>query len=103
MKPIDLGSPGPCCPGNSVKTEEPEKYYPSLYIADYDGGDLPEEGVLTVRFRKTRETKDLKREKTSCDLEILEILDANGHQYSSVQEDETGRALDRYKEESEKE
>lgn len=76
---IDLGSEGPCC----VSTEPPkapEKYYPSV---TYDGPnelDLPDEGEMTIRFKKTRtsESDYDGKKRHSCTFEVREILKVDG-------------------------
>ncbi|HYG24438.1 MAG TPA: hypothetical protein VEH04_16795 [Verrucomicrobiae bacterium] len=92
MDPINLGrkwdtSLEVCapCPPTASKDKEPEVHYPSLYIDGVkDLPDFPDEGTITVRFKKVRESKETyKGKKTeSCSLDIIEILDVSRDQAS---------------------
>jgi hypothetical protein len=79
--PIDLGKKmeSPMMAVTSEKSEEKELYYPSLYL-DWDGKyDLPEEGEMTVKFKRrsvTNSERDGKKHQ-SVELEILSIEDAS--------------------------
>ena len=101
--PIDLGKPMngiavPVSPTPSKKAKK-EKYYPSLYL-DWDQDyELPEEGILEIRFKKRSETNRSADGKTtqSVELEMREILDVESE--SSEGDEESGAdALDRYRE-----
>ena len=77
MKMTDLGMPydSPCCaPSTASDSKKPS--YPSLYINSKEELDLPEEGTVLIKFRKTRETEDTKdpaNPSYSCELEVQAI------------------------------
>jgi hypothetical protein len=97
--PIDLGKPmsGPSAPLSVKKPGKKEKYYPSLYLDWDDDYELPESGVMEVRFKKRSETNRLQDGKTSqsVEIEIREILDVESEN-SEAEEESGSDALDRY-------
>lgn len=104
--PIDLGKP---MNGGLVSMPEPpkkgkkEKYYPSLYLDWDDDYDLPESGVMEVRFKKKSETNRSQDGKTTqnVEIEIRAILSVESEKEES--DEESGdKALDRYREEDTK-
>lgn len=92
MKPIDLGiSYDEHMTPSAVKQEAPSKHYPAFH---YDGEqelDLPAEGEMVIKFRKTSssvsEREDGKRH-YSCTVEVREIVD--------VKEDEDSKPVAKY-------
>jgi hypothetical protein len=96
--PIDLGKSmsGELVP---IKDNPREKHYPCLYL-DWDGDyDLPDEGVMEVRFKKRSETNRTSDGKTtqSVEIEVREILYVEAEE---GEEEESGSsALDRYRKE----
>jgi hypothetical protein len=77
--PIDLGRKSGLAPAEPFKPSE--KHYPTIYLDDVAGEiDLPDDGVMTVRFHKTSETTtDREGVKTQCAcLEIREIVKVKG-------------------------
>jgi hypothetical protein len=99
--PIDLGKSmgSPSSPPSVNTPDKKEKYYPCLYLDWDDKYDLPDEGVMEVRFKKKSETNRSSDGKTSqsVELEIQEILDVEPT--GVVEEESGGRALDRYRSE----
>lgn len=101
MDPINLGRKNSFS-SDYPKVSAPEDdktYYPSLFIEDL-ATDIPDEGLMTVRYRKTRETEDLRKDKCSCDLEIIEIIDCKVDKSAKkTKEDDSEDALDKLKDE----
>ena len=100
--PIDLGKPmgEPVPTPDLAPPKKKEKYYPSLYLDWDDDYELPDEGVMEVRFKKRSETNRTTDGKTtqSVELEIRAILDVESEEKES--EEESGdKALDRYRSE----
>lgn len=104
MPTIKLGRKGgmypePASSGNS------EMHYPSLYIDGEKELDLPDEGTMTIRFKKTNESASKSRdgkENYSCGLDVLEISNVKGSKPDNEDESESGEdALDRLKKEAE--
>lgn len=76
---------------------EKKKSYPCLYL-DWDNKyDLPDSGVMEVRFKKRSETTRKYEGDTSqsVELEILEIVDVEPAEEAG--EESPGEALDRYR------
>ena len=108
MKSIDLGMSYDMPPSGALPSAmKQEEHYPSL---NYDGPqklDIPEEGVMKIRYRKTRseERKMGDHEMHSCTIEALEILDVEAMKAETEDDmpakshDDAGAALDRLMEE----
>lgn len=99
--PIDLGKPmSSGMVAMPEKSSKKEKYYPSIYLDWDDKYDLPDSGVMEVRFKKRSETNRTQEGKTSqsVDLEILEILDVESDD-SDAKTESGDKALDRYRNE----
>jgi hypothetical protein len=100
--PIDLGKPmgGPISlPEPSTASPKKEKYYPCLFL-DWDNEyDLPESGIMEVRFVKKSETTRTRDGETSqsVELEIRAIIDVESE--AKEKKESGGDALDKYKEE----
>lgn len=93
--PIDLGRESGPFPTEAVNPS-PGKHYPTLYLDDVGGEmDLPDDGVMTVRFHKTSETTtDREGKKTQCVcLEVREIKSVKG-QKPPEDEKSPGEVLD---------
>jgi hypothetical protein len=95
---IDLGRKSGCsgCP-EPVSEDKDHVYYPSVYI---DGGkelaDIPDEGTMLVRYKKTRTTTEEPAEgkkRTSVSLDLLEILETTEENSQKV--DDREKALDK--------
>jgi hypothetical protein len=92
----DLGVPVP-----SVGEKVPETVYPSLYLEWEKPYGFPDEGEMTVKFKKrseeTRKKSDGKMQQR-VELDILSILDTEPAEASDTGEDEgdesTGDVLD---------
>lgn len=70
--PYDSG----CCVPPAPSSDSKKPSYPSLYINSKEELDLPEEGTVLIKFRKTRETEDTKdpaNPSYSCELEVQSI------------------------------
>jgi hypothetical protein len=103
--PIDLGKPmnvgGPVSVSEPSKpSKKKEKYYPSLYLDWDDDYELPESGVMEVRFKKRSETNRSQDGKTSqsVEIEIREILDVESEEEEATEESGSD-ALDKYRNE----
>jgi len=102
--PIDLGktmdSPiAVSAPEPMKSSKEKEKYYPCLFLDWDEKYDLPDEGVMEVRFRKKSETNRTSDKGTSqsVELEIREILDVESE--SDEETEHAGDVLDKYRSE----
>jgi hypothetical protein len=99
---INLGKtcsgPKVCSPSKSSK-DEPQVYYPSVYIDAPEGTSLkglPDAGTITFRFKKTRSSVETNREdetRESVSLDLLEITDTTEETKDKV--DEREAALDK--------
>jgi hypothetical protein len=89
--PIDLGKEMGkcCCPQEMTKREE--KYYPCLYLEWDDKYDLPDSGILTVRFVKTSETNRVDRDKEKSQSVSLEIHSIERVEADTKKKDEPSR------------
>ena len=97
MKPVSLSDPyrGPeCCPvpvqGSPV--------YPTVYLSVKEGElDFPDSGVVTFRFRLSRESEDKKQGKCSYDLDLMEVLNikADSKEKPEYEVESAGDALDK--------
>jgi hypothetical protein len=103
--PIDLGKP--MNSGGPISTEpqeakKKEKYYPSLYLDWEDDYELPESGVMEVRFKKRSETNRSQDGKTtqSVEIEIREILEVTPDKKAKSESESGEKALDRYRDEA---
>ncbi len=95
-KTMDMSMPEPCC------THSPkEKHYPSLYLDWEKDYDLPEEGTMTVTFKRRSMTKSTteKGVRYSVELEIQSIDEVESDE--PVKNDDRGEQLDKLKDEYE--
>jgi hypothetical protein len=93
-KPSDLGMPMPMEGGE----KEPETIYPSLYLEWEKPYGFPDEGTMTVRFKKRSEENRKTGDKTMqrVELDIHEILDTKGTKADSDEpEEDSGDVLDK--------
>lgn len=81
---FDLGMKydGPCCaPTCCSDSKEPEVHYPTF---NYDGKeklDVPDEGVMTIRYKKTHSSmseSERSGKRYSCCVEVREVISAEG-------------------------
>lgn len=75
-----------------------EMFYPSLYLEWEKPYNFPEEGTMTVRFKKTSEETRKRGEDTTqrVNLDILEVLDTKATKGGDEDEEEsTDDVLDR--------
>lgn len=74
-----------------------ETFYPSLYLEWEKPYNFPEEGTMTVRFKKTSEENRKRGEDTAqrVNLDILEILDTKATKGGEDEEESTTDVLDR--------
>jgi hypothetical protein len=106
--PIDLSksNPGPCSPSIGGGIDRP--YYPTLHLEWDESYDLPDDGILTVKFHKRRETNtetDDGKERQSVELEITSIEKVKAVKIESDEPEKSDRekaaeALDKYAEEA---
>ncbi len=93
---IDLGKESGAGVPISV-TSEPEKkcYYPSLYVGDVaeDLGALPEEGEMTVRYKRTASSSNTRGDETtySAHFDILAITEVEASDDSEDGADDKSR------------
>jgi hypothetical protein len=103
--PIDLGKKmGEMTPYNP--SSPGEKYYPCLYLDWDESYEIPASGVMTVRFVRTRETNTTEKdgkERQSVSLDVTKILSVKADKMADEEpEEDSGKVLDRYKDEVEK-
>lgn len=83
MEDIDLGKKSNCCAEVCAPTPKGEDtvHYPSLYIDGDEGCDLPDSGVMTVRFkvqsRSTHERGGSKTGNVCLDIEKIVSVEAD--------------------------
>lgn len=100
--PIDLGRNMNGSLGiEVVKDVKEEKHYPNLHLEWSKPYDLPDEGVMTVRYKKTSASMSQHGDKKNytVGLDILEILDTEAK--GETEEKTTGDILDDYMSEKE--
>lgn len=75
---MNLAEEGPSGEPIGVQDNLPTKWYPTIHLSKKgEEIDLPDEGEMTVTFRKTRSEEsrnDKGEERYSCTLELHEIL-----------------------------
>lgn len=90
--PESLGMPTPT-KGESDNTP----IYPSLYLEWEKPYGFPDEGTMTVRFKKrseeTRKHEDGMTQRV--ELDIMEILDTEGKETPEAEEEDSGDVLDK--------
>jgi hypothetical protein len=93
MGGISISAPEPTMPSKK------EKYYPCLFLDWDDEYDLPESGVMEVRFVKKSETTRTNSDgkSQSVELEIRAILDVESEM--DEEEEHAGDTLDKYRSE----
>lgn len=95
--PIDLGRKmGGPVNVEMTKDVKEEKHYPNLHLEWEKPYDLPDEGVMTVRYKKTSASMSQHGDKKNytVGLDILEILDTEAKE--DTEEKSTGDILDDY-------
>lgn len=79
---FDLGqtSEGPCCA--PCGSGEDRVYYPSFHFNGDKKLDVPDEGVMTVRYKKvsSSQSEDKRGKHYSCCIEVQEIVSAHGEE-----------------------
>lgn len=77
-------------------------HYPTLYLEWKKPYDLPDEGEITLRFKKVRETKDTRegRESYTAELDIHEIIDVECECELEDARDSSEKALDKMADEA---
>ena len=87
----------PVSPGEKKQ----EEYFPEFTFKEDDEPELPEEGVMKIRYKKTRSSEDKKAKKPySCTIEVREIISVDGkpedvNDAPTKKYDEAGDALDK--------
>lgn len=102
MPPIKLGKQYKDCGaphGAILKGEEEGLHYPNLYIDLDEEADIPEEGTMTVKFKRVRKSEDERMGETKFGYE-LEIHSIEGVSKVEVEdgggdEDDAEEAFDR--------
>lgn len=102
--PISLDESSPSL--EKMDVGSPRKHYPILHLHWNKSYDLPEDGTMTVKFHKHRETNTEGDDgvSQSVELEILSIEDVKEDKESKPKKsdrDEASDALDRYASEAE--
>jgi hypothetical protein len=74
---FDLGqaNDGPCCAPSCCSSDK-QVYYPSFYVSGDKKLEVPDEGVMTVRYKKvsSSQSEDKRGEHYSCCIEVREIV-----------------------------
>jgi hypothetical protein len=90
----DCGLCGPC-----EVSKPDDKYYPSFH---YDGDkelDIPEEGTMVIKFKRTGRSESERNGKTrySCSIDVCSIESVDGDEVSKPAEsyDDASSALDK--------
>lgn len=87
--PINLGKKmgGPSVLAEPSKSSD-ETYYPSLHLDWEKPYNLPKEGTMVVRFKKTSESNTTRDEKTnqSVSLDITEIVSVDSEEAPEISE-----------------
>lgn len=99
---IDLAEKGgPYGPTETMgQNKEPEVYYPEFTFREDEPPEFPDEGVMTIKYKKVRSSVDKKAAKGkrySCTLEVHKIISAEGEKDDSPtkRDTRTGDALDK--------
>jgi hypothetical protein len=110
MSEIDLGIPA----SEKYEISSPqemgkEKVYPCFHYCGPVELELPDEGEMTIRFRKKSETSSVEEDGShwyECDIEVRKLLGVDGGEPEaeapSKSYDEAGDALDKIREMLEK-
>lgn len=107
--PIDLKENGPeKMPTSPVGIGGPRPYYPCLHLHWDEQYDLPEDGTMTVKFHKRRETNTESDDgdSQSVELEILSIESVEAGEADEPEKsdrEKASEALDKYAEEASEE
>lgn len=76
---LDLGRKSDEMLSEPIKHDE--KYYPSFHFSDDEPLDIPHEGEMTIRYKKTSSTMSENREGEThymCTVEVQEIVSVEG-------------------------
>lgn len=96
--PIDLGKKMDEMISSPESKPSDETFYPTLYLEWEKPYNFPDEGTMTVRFKKTsEETRKRNGGETGqrVNLDILEILDTKATKGEEKEEESTGDVVDR--------
>ena len=99
--PIDLGrsmsSNDPLVSSGEAASED--KHYPTLYLEWEDDYELPEAGMMKVRFKKRSETnkkgKNGRPTMQMVELDVVTIESVSGEKSIKKDREESGEALDK--------
>lgn len=84
----------------SAPGEKDREYFPEFTFRESGEPEFPDEGTMTIRYKKVRSSVDKKADKPySCTLEVREIVSAEGDASDdapSKKHDEAGEALDKH-------
>lgn len=99
--PIKLGHKmsSPAMPTSPSPPSEDQMYYPCLYLEWDKSYDLPDEGTMTVRFKKKAESTSTRNGETrqTVELDITAIEDVEG-EMTKKDSEPSGDLLDRVRE-----
>jgi hypothetical protein len=89
--PAELDMPMP------VGEKASEPIYPSLFLSWEKPYNFPDEGTMTVKFKKRSEENRKRGDKTTqnVELDILEITDTTATESSEEKEESAGDVLDK--------
>lgn len=90
--------------GSPIMSQTSSEYYPEFTVTqkegdeDFDLGELPKDGEMTVRYKMTRSSEDTKRGVCSYTFEVREVVSAAGSKNKSPAKnygEDAGAALDK--------
>lgn len=100
MKPVSIADPyrtSEACPSLTPVSKD-TVHYPSVYLSVKQGElEFPDSGVVTFRYRLSREVEDKKLDKCSYDLELMEVLNikSDSKEKPEYAVESAGEALDK--------
>jgi len=85
----------------SAPSHESEEYFPNVHLEWDKDYELPDEGTMTVKFRISRESREVQAERQSVDLDLIEIVSVTADEPKAKESEDTGEALDKLRAEYE--
>lgn len=90
--------------GSGISASEPvvkdHEYFPEFTFREAGEPEFPDEGTMTIRYKKVRSSVDKKADKPySCTIEVHEIVSAEGEandEAPSKKYDDAGESLDKH-------
>lgn len=82
MKPIDLGRDYDEIVPVSLEEVESKRHYPAFHIEGDENVELPHEGTMLIKFRKTSSSESESRgeKRYSCTVEVHKILSVKANE-----------------------